>query len=218
MVLSAWKKLNLNLLIENNVGADAILKFNKFNTDNTEDNLPAVSASIDENGNNIINYPYSIDRASLINEIITPTKTEIKLDASDMVEILPNQTTIGAATIMLNPNGAQNIEDFIYLEHPITASLNANIPLRFIANNLTLSKTIELDLNWENDQEIDEIFITIENGLPLEGIIDITFLDQNHNLIDTIIKNYSIISATTNDENNVVSSSKNTINIFKTDF
>ena len=58
--------------------------------------------------------------ASLINEIITPTKTEIKLDASDMIEILPNQTTIGA-TIMLNPNGAQNIEDFIYLEHPITA-------------------------------------------------------------------------------------------------
>ena len=119
---------------------------------------------------------------------------------------------------MLNPNGAQNIEDFIYLEHPITASLNANIPLSFIANNLTLSKTTELDLNWENDQEIDELFITIENGLPLEGIIDITFLDQNHNLIDTVIKNYSIISATTNDENNVVSSSKNTINIFKTDF
>ena len=211
------EEANLNLLIENNVGADAILKFNEFNTDNTEDNLPAVSVSIDENGNNIINYPYSIDRASLINEIITPTKTEIKLDASDMIEILPNQTTIGA-TIMLNPNGAQNIEDFIYLEHPITASLNANIPLSFIANNLTLSKTTELDLNWENDQEIDELFITIENGLPLEGIIDITFLDQNHNLIDTVIKNYSIISATTNDENNVVSSSKNTINIFKTDF
>ena len=51
------------MLIENNVGAkDAILKFNEFNTDNTEDNLPAVSVSIDENGNNIINYPYSIDR------------------------------------------------------------------------------------------------------------------------------------------------------------
>ena len=52
-----------------------------------------------------------------------------------MVEILPNQTTIGA-TIMLNPNGAQNIEDFIYLEHPIIASLNANIPLRFMAKTI----------------------------------------------------------------------------------
>ena len=92
-----------------------------------------------------------------------------------MIEILPNQTTIGA-TIMLNPNGSQNIEDFIYLEHPITASLNVNVPLSFIANNLTLTKTTELDLNWENDQEIDELFITGENGLPLEGIIDITFL------------------------------------------
>ena len=39
-----------------------------------------VSVSTDENGNNIINYPYSIDEVSLINEIITPTKTEIKLD------------------------------------------------------------------------------------------------------------------------------------------
>ena len=119
---------------------------------------------------------------------------------------------------MLNPNGIQNFEDFIYLEHPITASLNASIPLSFIANNLTLSKTTELDLNWDNNQEIDELFITIENGLPLECIIDITFLDQHNNLIDTVIENYSINSATTDNENNVVSSSKNTININKTDF
>ena len=208
---------NLNLLIENNVGADAILQFNEFYSDNTDDNLPAVSVSTDENGNNIINYPYSIDRASLNNGIITPTKTEIKLDVSDMIEIYPNQTTVGA-TIMLNPNGIQNVEDFIYLEHPIIVNLNASIPLNFIANNLTLSKTTELDLNWENNQEIDELFLTIENGLPLECIVDITFLDQHNNLIDTVIKNYSINSATTDNENNVVSSIKNTINIIKTDF
>ena len=48
---------------------------------------PQFQPSTDENGNNIINYPYSIEKASLNNGIISPTKTEIKLDVSDMVEI-----------------------------------------------------------------------------------------------------------------------------------
>ena len=45
-------------------------------------------------------------------------------------------------------------------------------------------------------------FITIEMDY-LECIIDITFLDQHNNLIDIVIENYSINTATTD---NVVSS------------
>ena len=54
-----------------------------------------------------------------------------------MIEIYPNQTTVGA-TIMLNPNAIQNVEDFIYLEHPIMFQ-RIYIPL-FMLKQSTLSK------------------------------------------------------------------------------
>ena len=40
-----------------------------------------------------------------------------------MIEILPNQTTIGAYNNVKPKWLNQNIEDFIYLEHPITKQI-----------------------------------------------------------------------------------------------
>ena len=205
------EEATISLKIENFVGADASISFNQFSTDNTNDNLPLVSATTDNSGNNIINYPYEINRAILNNTIITPTNCIISLEASEMVEILPNQTTV-AATIILNPNGEQEVEDFLYIEHPISASLDASIPLSFIANNLTLSKTIDTDLYNNSEKEIEELFINLENGLPLSANIDIILLDQYNNYIDTLIENININSAITNN-NIVISSSNNTISI-----
>ena len=205
------EEATISLKIENFVGADASISFNQFSTDNTNDNLPLVSATTDNSGNNIINYPYEINRAVLNNTTITPTNCIIGLEASEMIEILPNQTTV-AATIILNPNGEQEVEDFLYIEHPISANLNASIPLSFIANNLTFSKTIDTDLYNNSEEEIEELFINLENGLPLSANIDIILLDQYNNYIDTLIENINIHSAITNN-NIVISNSNNTISI-----
>ena len=60
-----------------------------------------VSVSIDENGTTLLIILIQLIGFSLINEIITPTKTEIKLDFSDMIEIFPIKLQL--FTIMLNP-------------------------------------------------------------------------------------------------------------------
>ena len=132
-----------------------------------------------------------------------------------MIEIFPNQANIGA-TIILNPDGPQNLEDFIYIDKPITASINATIPLSFISENITLNKTTQLE--FDNNREIEEIFITIENGFPIDAVIDIISLDNYNNIIDTILKNSNIISANTDNNNYVISSNTNTIKISNSDF
>jgi hypothetical protein len=212
------KEGNLNLSIKNYVGADASISFQQFSTDNTNDNHPPTSVTTDQNGANIIGSPYFIERATLNNEnIIIPTLTNINLDASDMLEILPNQTTV-AATFMLNPNGEQAVEDFLYIDYPISATLDASIPLSFIANNLTISKTIEIDLSSDTELEIDELYISIENGIPLSAKVDVILLDQHNNTLDTLIRNTNIICANTDTENRVTTASNNLITITNTEF
>ena len=212
------KEGNLNLSIKNYVGADASISFQQFSSDNTNDNHPPTSVTTDQNGANIIGNPYFIERATLNNEnIIIPTLININLDASDMLEILPNQTTV-AATFMLNPNGEQAVEDFLYIDYPISATLDASIPLSFIANNLTISKTIEIDLSSDTELEIDELYISIENGIPLSAKVDVILLDQHNNTLDTLVRNTNIICANTDTENRVTTASNNLITITNTEF
>ena len=212
------KQANLNLSIKNYVGADASISFQQFSSDNTNDNHPPTSVTTDQNGANIIGNPYFIERATLNNEnIIIPTLININLDASDMLEILPNQTTV-AATFMLNPNGEQAVEDFLYIDYPISATLDASIPLSFIANNLTISKTIEIDLSSDTELEIDELYISIENGIPLSAKVDVILLDQHNNTLDTLVRNTNIICANTDTENRVTTASNNLITITNTEF
>ena len=212
------KEANLNLSIQNYVGADASISFQQFSSDNTNDNHPPTSVTTDQNGANIIGNPYFIERATLNNEnIIIPTLININLDASDMLEILPNQTTV-AATFMLNPNGEQAVEDFLYIDYPISATLDASIPLSFIANNLTISKTIEIDLSSDTELEIDELYISIENGIPLSAKVDVILLDQHNNTLDTLVRNTNIICANTDTENRVTTASNNLITITNTEF
>ena len=65
-----------------------ILQFSELNTDNTNDNLPAVNVNLDDDGNNVINYPYLIERATIAsNDVISPSYTEIQIEFSDMIEI-----------------------------------------------------------------------------------------------------------------------------------
>ncbi|MGY8989288.1 MAG: hypothetical protein ACKVJA_03420, partial [Flavobacteriales bacterium] len=205
---------NINLTIENFVGADAIIIINEFNTDNTDNNSPPISVSTDINGNNIIGNNYIINRATLDNgELpITPTYTNIEFDASSMIEIIPNQATFGAS-IILNPNGEQSTEDFLFTEFSIYANLDAEIPLSFIAENLTLSKTIIKNLSSDHELEIDELYITLQNGFPLSSTIDVILLDQYNNILDTLIDNKEIISGNMNSENRVISPSETIITI-----
>ena len=211
------EEANLNLQLENYVGSDVILQFNELNTENTHNNSPPISASSDQNGNNIIDYPYIINRAILNNGVITPSITNITLDASDMIEVFPNQITV-ASTIILNPNGPQNTEDFIYTDYTINASIDATVPLSFIANNLTISGTISADLSSDEEIEIDELYITLKNGFPLSAKIDIILMDEYYNVIDTLLNNTNIESANTDEFNKVTIPKQTVLTINNTNF
>ena len=203
------EKADLKIKFENFIGADAVIQINNFSTSNSN---TTVLAGIDQNGNTIIGYNYTIDRASLsANELpISPSMTEIIIDADEMLEILPDRINT-QATFYINPNGQASVDDFLYPEYPIKASINMEIPLSFIAKNLTLIDTTEISISNQEDLEIDQLFITIKNGLPLDANLKLVLLDNQNLVIDTLLAGTTVLAASIDADNLV--SQINTTNI-----
>ena len=203
------KKADLKIKFENFVGADAAIQINDFSTSNSN---TTVLSGIDQNGNTIIGHNYNLDRASLsISGLpINQTVTEIIIDADEMLEILPNRINT-QATFYINPTGQASTDDFLYSEYPIKASMSMEIPLSFIAKNLTLIDTAEIRISNPEDLEVDQLFITIKNGLPLDANLKLVLLDSQNLVIDTLLSGTTILAASIDSDNLV--SQINTTNI-----
>ncbi|MBC8266152.1 MAG: hypothetical protein H8E84_04220 [Flavobacteriales bacterium] len=188
----------LSLNIKNYLGADLQIKFDKLGTYNSVTNT-TVSA-----GFNFLSQFFTIPRATeIIGAIpVVPSITNIELDAKDMLEILPNKFQ-SKMDIYVNPFGQSSTPGFLYPAHTIDASLNLEIPLSLIANNLTLIDTNEVNINQSSEIEIEKLFITIKNGIPFDASINIILYDEFDNLIDTLFNNAILLSAKV-DENNMV--------------
>ena len=207
------EQANLSLSIDNFIGADASMVFSDLNTSNT------ITGEIVSAEASVLGNTYSINRATLTggNLPINPTTTEIILDAKEMMEIFPNYINTHS-NFYLNPNGEQSTPDFLYPEYPINASLNLDIPLSFIADNLSFIETMNADLSSNTELEIDELYVTLKNGLPLSATIQLILLDEYNNVLDTLLNNIEVITANTDHNNFVLAPSTTIITITDTDF
>ena len=136
---------------------------------------------------------------------IDPKSIDIELDAKSMLEILPNKLK-SKMNIYVNPGGTGSAADFLYPAYTINASLNLEIPLSIIANNLTLVDTNEVEITQNEEVEIEKLYLTIKNGIPFDATINVMLYDEFDNLIDTLFNNANILSAKV-DENNLVTQS-----------
>jgi len=204
---------NLSVEIDNYFGADANLVFTNLTAENS--NTGEISTpSVDEDGNNFIGHEYNINRATLINlanSDIQSSTTSIRLNADEMLSILPDKITT-SLNVYLNPNGQSSTPDFIFPDYPLDASIELEVPLNIIANNLHLRDTTDVDIEQNEDIEVEKVFLKVENGFPIDCNIKMILLDKNQNILDTLFKNQSITSGLL--QNNLVV--EKSINILET--
>ena len=204
---------NLSVEIDNYFGADANLVFTNLTAENS--NTGEISTpSVDEDGNNFIGHEYNINRATLINlanSDIQSSTTSIRLNADEMLSILPDKITT-SLNVYLNPNGQSSTPDFIFPDYPLDASIELEVPLNIIANNLHLRDTTVVDIEQNEDVEVEKVFLKVENGFPIDCNIKMILLDKNQNILDTLFKNQSITSGLL--QNNLVV--EKSINILET--
>ena len=185
----------LSVEIDNYFGADANLVFTELTAENTNTGI-TTTPTVDEDGNNFIGHEYNINRATLINlenANIESSKTSIKLNADEMLSILPDKIST-SLNVYLNPNGQSSNPDFLFPEYPIDASIELKVPLNIIANDLHLRDTSDIDIQQNEDVEIDKVFLKIENGFPIDCDFNMILLDMNKNVIDTLFNNQFVSS------------------------
>ena len=201
------EKADLKIKIENFIGAEAEIQINDLSTSNSN---TTVLAGNDESGNTIIDNNYYVDRAYLTGNglPINSSMTEIIIDADEMLEIFPDKINT-QASFHINPSGIESTDGFIYPDYTIKASMHMEIPLSFIAENLTLVDTNEVTITNQENLEIDKIFISIENGFPLNANLKLILLDDQELVIDTLLAGTTLVAALT-DQNNLVSQINNT--------
>ena len=188
----------ISISIDNFIGANCDIMINELTASNENIEVSA----------NINNSLYNIDRAYLIGNEIVPSNTQIDISSDEIIEILPTKIST-SASFYLNKDGFTSVEDFVYPEFPIKANLNVEIPLEIIANQLTFIDTAKIDLPKETNYEIEKVYLSFNNGFPLEAKVDLIILDHNNLIIDTILQKTTINSAFT-DENNIVTENSET--------
>ena len=188
----------ISISIDNFIGANCDIMINELTASNENIEVSA----------NINNSLYNIDRAYLIGNEIVPSNTQIDISSDEIIEILPTKIST-SASFYLNKDGFTSVEDFVYPEFPIKANLNVEIPLEIIANQITFIDTAKIDLPKETNYEIEKVYLSFNNGFPLEAKVDLIILDHNNLIIDTILQKSTINSAFT-DENNIVTENSET--------
>jgi len=107
--------------------------------------------------------------------------------------------------IETNPLGNQSGgNDFINSKYGLKVNLDMEIPMALTANNLTLVDTVEFDTDKiENFPLIVDGTLTmlVNNGFPLDATIKLYLLDEDDELIDSLLTSNSIAASPVNAAN-----------------
>ena len=180
--------VDFNFKIENPIGMDARLYVNNISSINARTGTTINLA------NTIIGSPININRASESGGFVYPTYANFPLNTTNsnikpMIENLPNKFGY-SMQIITNPLGnISGSNDFIYSDRLLKASLNMEIPLSLVANNLTLADTLDLNISQTGGtQNVHDGTITLfaNNGFPFDAQLQMYLLNDSNVATDSI--------------------------------
>ncbi len=180
--------VNFSISLENPIGLDARIFINGISSINSR------TGNTIQLSNSIIGSPININRAAESGGVIYPTYANYPLTVSNsnikpMIENLPDKFGY-SMQIITNPLGnISGSNDFIYIDRLLKAKLNMEIPLSLVANNLTLTDTLDFNISSNNDnQNIHSGTITLfaNNGFPFDATLQVYTLNENNVITDSL--------------------------------
>ena len=187
--------VNVNLSIENYIGADAQFNIGNLTAFNSRNNTQ-VSLN-----HSLIGSTVNINRAleTMSNPPVQPMIKNYVIDVNnsnikDFIETLPDKISY-AMQMKVNPMGnVSGNNDFFYDGYGFNTFLTFDMPLSFIATDLTLVDTLNLDLNINNKSYINsgEFILNYENFFPFRTKFELTFLDSAYTNIGTLTNNQEV--------------------------
>ena len=208
-------QVTARLNVQNGIGVDAradILYLRSVNT-RTNNTIDLQHA--------IITNPVNLDRAlDLGNSFqaaqnnFTLTNTNSNID--HFIENLPDKIAY-ALDVTIDPLGdVSNGNDFLYYESTLSADLQVEIPLRVIATDLALQKTIVVDPGGtlaHHAIQSGTLHFFITNGFPFSSALRLDIVDVNGQVLAALPPAGTIASGTLNVSGLVQAATESVVNV-----
>jgi hypothetical protein len=202
------ENLHLVLNVTNGFGADASLLIHEIKSVNSHTgNTVALNSTIINSLINISRAEETFNPSSPVN----PTLYSFNMDNTNfkqLIENLPDKIEY-SLDVTTDPLGnVSSGNDFVYNGYGFDANLDLEIPLSVIATNLTLTDTIDFNLDQPSGYSVNNGILTLiaDNGFPFNATSQIYLLDENNSITDSLMTlNNTITSAPLDAQDKVIS-------------
>lgn len=198
-------QLNMDFSISNGIGLDGLININGISG--------IKGANVVNLNHALIGSTQQLNRAHEVNGVNIPSILNFNLNQNNsnitnLLSILPDFLGYNF-DIEINPLGnISGYNDFVDRLAPLTLSLNATMPLSFVANNLALQDTISLKMEENSLLNSLELTLRLENGFPLSAKVSLAVLDQNDMISNYIFSPNEIPQAPLDANGKVIEKSK----------
>ncbi len=203
--------VSMSINVKNKVGADLQFQMNEIKMSNT--NFGTTTSLSNDNFSTSINLDRAIETGNSSTPVF-PGSYDIQLNETnsnidELFEIMPNEIAYNF-DVQINPFGhVSSHNDFIYADENLEVLLNMEMPISIAMNKFKLSDTIDFDFG---EKTIDDrhliangfIHLYAENWYPFSATSQLYLLDENYEILDSILLDNQTIEAGIVDENNIV--------------
>jgi hypothetical protein len=204
--------VKMKLTISNGFGVDARFIFNKIQSINSRTNITVSLASP------LIGSMININRASETynpDNPVTPSVFVYDLSTSNIKQLIENLPDKIGYSLDITTNPLGNVStgnDFVYNSAGFNASLNMEIPLSIISQNLTLVDTLDFNLDPQQGYSVNNGTLTLlaDNGFPLASQLQIYILNSENVVTDSLFSANNTINAAYTNSANIVTQKRQT--------
>lgn len=176
----------LELDVENSFGIQMLIDRLELLGENT--NKPKTVKLISPQLDNPILLERAVNGVEFIptyeKRVLNKTNSNLK----PFLENAPNRL-VPSVKAVVRPYGTINQEDFAFYFSTLKAGLKLTVPLKFGLDNLTLKHSADNNLFETTDlDKVKEgkLLVQLKNGFPIEGKIEVEFLDNEGNVLDSL--------------------------------
>ena len=194
----AFEPLDISFTVGNGIKAKAQARLNELTSLNFANNLVNLAHPIIGQKNNI--DAAQGDASNLMPSEWTVTFDENNSNLNDFAENLGYEYQVDYS-IFLNPWGNSSLgNDEIFPNSRVKVNLESDFLLGVGMQNLTIRDTFSFDISQENNTAkivSGNLVIETENLFPFGAEVELHFLDENFNLIETLTTNENLMTAST---------------------
>jgi hypothetical protein len=200
------EQVSVDFNIVNGIGADAAFTVQNLTSVKGNSQIPLSHALIGSQNHINRAYKTGVDiNSTKFSSSFTSTNSNVE----NWIENLPD-SVLYSLNLELNPLGNVSAHhDFISSEAPFEVNMNVDMPLSFLADNLTLIDTITIDSDNLEQVVKGKLKINIENGFPLGAKLSL----KNIALTEELFSSSPIISGLIDNQGVVIESSHSDLEI-----